>query len=210
MAVRLADFMKTELKVGHGLDLTTTSGPLTTPRSMVKAKSHVKNAIKQGAKVVTPIEISNKVSKTGYFFPPTLVLDASDSMLVAFEESFAPIVSLFRFDTEQKVLRRANNTSMGLTSYVFTQNADRIWRIMEGIETNNVEINIGLTTLAEAPFGGWHDSLGTAKKLVWATVLQNIRRSRLPHGTSIGKLLKIYMYIHNNDNKLLFMFHNQE
>lgn len=69
MAVRLADFMKTELKVGHGLDLTTTSGPLTTPRSMVKAKSHVKNAIKQGAKVVTSIEISKQGFKNWLFLP---------------------------------------------------------------------------------------------------------------------------------------------
>lgn len=66
----------------------------------------------------------------------------------------APIVSLFRFDTKQKVLRRANNTSMGLTLYVFTQNADRIWRVMEGIETGNLGMNIGLTTLTEAPFSG--------------------------------------------------------
>ena len=79
-------------------------------------------------------------------------------MAVASEESFAPIVSLFRFDTESEVLARANDTAMGLTSYVFTSNADRIWRVMETIETGNVGINVGLTTSAEAPFGGWHDS----------------------------------------------------
>lgn len=43
---------------------------------------------------------------------------------------------------------------MGLTLYVFTQNADRIWRVMEGIETGNLGMNIGLTTLTEAPFSG--------------------------------------------------------
>lgn len=151
--------MQEDLTPGHGLDPATTLGPLTTPRSLDKAHAHVSDAVSRGAKAITPVAAPNSsVSSAGYFFPPTLLLNASDTMAVASEESFAPIVSLFRFDTESEVLARANDTAMGLTSYVFTSNADRIWRVMETIETGNVGINVGLTTSAEAPFGGWHDS----------------------------------------------------
>ncbi|VVT55004.1 uncharacterized protein SAPINGB_P004371 [Magnusiomyces paraingens] len=152
----LKDRMQKELNPGHGLDNKTTIGPLTTPRSVKKAQSHVDDAIQRGASKVVSIEVPS--TTTGYFFSPTLLANVTDDMLVAKEESFAPILSLFTFDSEIEVLRRANATSMGLTSYVFSQDSDRLWRMFEGIETGNVGLNVGMTTSAEAPFGGWHDS----------------------------------------------------
>lgn len=153
--------MKTELRLGHGFESGTTLGPLTTTRSLDKAKSHIEDAVSKGASSIFPAgeapAVSAKEAK-GYYFSPTLLLNVTEEMKVASEESFAPILSMFKFDSESEVLKRANDTSMGLTSYVFTESADRIWRMMSGIETGNVGINVGLTTSAEAPFGGWHDS----------------------------------------------------
>lgn len=156
--------MKSDLKLGHGFEETTTLGPLTTTRSLLKAKSHVQNAKSKGAAVKTPTGNGDQDSVVkganckGYYFPPTLLLNVTDDMDVAKEESFAPILSMFKFESESEVLRRANSTSMGLTSYIFSESADRIWRVMSAIETGNVGINVGLTTSAEVPFGGWHDS----------------------------------------------------
>lgn len=176
----LAKRIKSDLKMGHGMEKGTTLGPLTTPRSIGKAKSHVDDAIEKGAKLITgyspnlspPGSASSNISSAstlntvntesvpqeGYFFPPTLISNVNDKMLVTQEESFAPVLSLLPFSTEEEVIERANNTSMGLTSYVFSSNADRLWRCFENIETGNVGINVGMTTSAEAPFGGWKES----------------------------------------------------
>lgn len=161
VAEMLQSRIKSDLKLGHGFDDSTTLGPLTTPRSLAKAQSHVDDAVAKGATASTPPSTSTNVSAEnakGYYFTPTLLLNVTDNMLVAQEESFAPILSMFKFSSETEVLKRANDTSMGLTSYIFTESADRIWRVMDALETGNVGVNVGLTTSAEVPFGGWHDS----------------------------------------------------
>lgn len=189
VAQMLKSRIEKDLKLGHGMNSSTTIGPLTTPRSITKAASHIHDAINKGATVeigaltsTTPFTSSSllqsslsapnlsssspyfeslkKLSKKegGYFFPPTLITGVTDEMLVTQEESFAPVLSMLEFTTEEEVVRRANDTSMGLTSYVFSQDSDRLWRMFESLETGNVGLNVGMTTSAEAPFGGWHDS----------------------------------------------------
>lgn len=153
----LATRILADLHIGLGTQDGTNLGPLTTSRSVAKAQSHITDAVARGAVKVTEAEVPEPL-RNGYFFAPTLLAGVTDEMLVAQEESFAPILSMLAFDTEAEVVARANSTSMGLTSYVFSQDADRLWRVFEGIETGNVGINVGMTTSAEAPFGGWHDS----------------------------------------------------
>lgn len=87
-----------------------------------------------------------------------MITGVTDDMLVTQEESFAPVLSMLSFDTEEEVIRRSNDTTMGLTAYVFSENGDRLWRMFERLETGNVGLNVGMTTSAEAPFGGWGDS----------------------------------------------------
>ena len=105
------------LKVGHGATEGTTMGPVTTPRSLDKAEQQVDDAKKLGGKVVLG---GNKLHGTkgydGYFFEPTLITGAKKEMLIAREETFAPIMALFEFDSEDEVVQRANDTSMGLAS----------------------------------------------------------------------------------------------
>lgn len=146
-----------DLNVGHGLDSKTTIGPLTTQRSVEKAKSHLEDAESKGGVIFSPFELSADISQ-GFYILPTLIENCNDEMLVASQESFAPILSVFKFSTEEEVIERANNTSMGLTSYAFTKDSARIWRLLENLEVGNLGINSGLTTSAEAPFGGWKDS----------------------------------------------------
>jgi succinate-semialdehyde dehydrogenase/glutarate-semialdehyde dehydrogenase len=141
-----------KLKIGHGAKEGTTLGPVTTLRSVEKAVSHVEDAKKNGGKILMG---GNKVTtETGYFFEPTIILNAHEGLLVAQEEQFSPIAAFFPFDTEEQVVKAANDTSMGLASYFFTKNVDRTWRLLETLEAGQIGMNTGNMSAAEIPFGG--------------------------------------------------------
>ncbi|CAH0028722.1 unnamed protein product [Clonostachys rhizophaga] len=143
------------LKQGHGLDPQTTIGPLTTPRGVEKAQAHVDDAVQAGGKVVLG---GQRVEGPGFFFQPTIIRDASPSMLISHEETFAPVLAVYRFSTENEVVQQANNTSMGLASYFFTKDIDRTWRLLENLEAGMIGINSGNSSAAESPFGGMKQS----------------------------------------------------
>ncbi|CAG9984544.1 unnamed protein product [Clonostachys byssicola] len=143
------------LNQGHGLDPKTTIGPLTTPRGVEKAQAHVDDAVQAGGKVVLG---GQRVEGPGFFFQPTIIRDASLSMLISHEETFAPVLAVYRFSTEDEVVQQANNTSMGLASYFFTKDIDRTWRLLENLEAGMIGINSGNSSAAESPFGGMKQS----------------------------------------------------
>nr|POE87825.1 putative succinate-semialdehyde dehydrogenase [Quercus suber] len=149
-----------ELKVGHGATEGTTMGPVTTERSLDKAASQVSDAQKFGGQVTLG---GKKLQGTsgydgGYFFEPTIITGATKEMLIAREETFAPIMALFEFETEDEAVARANDTSMGLASYFFTKNIDRTWRLLENLEAGMIGMNTGNSSAAESPFGGIKES----------------------------------------------------
>ncbi|HAR33616.1 MAG TPA: succinate-semialdehyde dehydrogenase (NADP(+)), partial [Desulfobacter sp.] len=94
----------------------------------------------------------------GSFFAPTVVADATDDMRVAKEETFGPLAPVFKFDTEEEVLRKANDTEFGLAAYFYTKDLGRTWRIGEKLEYGLVGINTGLISNPVAPFGGVKES----------------------------------------------------
>ncbi|KAH8598763.1 Aldehyde/histidinol dehydrogenase [Bisporella sp. PMI_857] len=145
-----------KLVVGHGADKDTTMGPVTTPRSLDKALSHVEDAKKHGGQVILG---GGKLEGTsGYFFQPTIILGGNKQMLITQEESFAPVLALYPFDTEEEAVQAANDTSMGLASYFFTKNIDRTWRLLENLEAGMIGMNTGNSSAAESPFGGIKES----------------------------------------------------
>ncbi|TAQ90293.1 hypothetical protein B7494_g1389 [Chlorociboria aeruginascens] len=145
-----------KLIVGHGADTSTTMGPVTTTQSLDKALAQVEDAKKHGGQVILG---GRKVENTtGYFFEPTIILGAKKEMLITREETFAPILALYSFDTEEQAVEAANNTSMGLASYYFTKNIDRAWRLLENLEAGMIGMNSGNSSAAEAPFGGIKES----------------------------------------------------
>jgi succinate-semialdehyde dehydrogenase / glutarate-semialdehyde dehydrogenase len=100
-----------KLVVGHGAEISTTMGPLTTPRSIDKAVNQVEDAKKKGGRIALG---GGKVQDTsGYFFQPTIILDANPQMLITEEETFGPVLALYPFGTEDEAVEAANNTSVG-------------------------------------------------------------------------------------------------
>lgn len=132
-----------KLKLGHGSESDTSIGPVTTPQSLVKIEGQVNDALANGAKVIVG---GKRVSdKGGYFFEPTVLIDMSKEMLLTREETFGPICAMYRFDTEEEVVKAANSTSLGLASYFFTKNVDRTWRLLENLEAGIIGMNTGKT-----------------------------------------------------------------
>jgi succinate-semialdehyde dehydrogenase/glutarate-semialdehyde dehydrogenase len=104
-----------KLVVGHGAEKGTTMGPVTTPQSLNKALSQVEDAKKHGGQVV--LGGGKVLGTSGYFFEPTIILKAKKEMIITEEETFAPVLALYSFDTEDEAVQAANNTSVSLSRH---------------------------------------------------------------------------------------------
>ncbi|QNL50040.1 NAD-dependent succinate-semialdehyde dehydrogenase [Olivibacter sp. SDN3] len=141
------------LKVGNGLEKNIKIGPLINKDGLKKVKEHVDDAIKKGAKVLLgakPI--------TGLFYEPTVLTDVPLNAKIAHEETFGPVASLFRFDTEEEAIQIANDTEFGLAAYFYSDNVKQCWRVATALEAGMVGINEGGISTAIAPFGGVKES----------------------------------------------------
>jgi succinate-semialdehyde dehydrogenase/glutarate-semialdehyde dehydrogenase len=74
------------------------------------------------------------------------------------EEIFGPVVALYGFATEQEAVAMANDTRVGLASYLYTRDMNRFWRVGEALEYGMVGVNTGAISNAAAPFGGIKES----------------------------------------------------
>ncbi|KLU81074.1 hypothetical protein MAPG_00169 [Magnaporthiopsis poae ATCC 64411] len=125
-----------------------------------KAEELFDDAVAKGA---TPVLGNGKRAeggpgRGGYFMAPTVLTGLTDDMAMSHDEIFAPVLGIYRFETEDEAVRRANDTSMGLASYVFTKNVDRLWRMFEKLEAGMIGLNAGNSSATEAPFGGIKES----------------------------------------------------
>jgi succinate-semialdehyde dehydrogenase/glutarate-semialdehyde dehydrogenase len=149
-AQKLADAVNA-LKVGDGLEDGTDAGPLINEKAVVKVQDHIKDVVDHGGKVVTG---GARHSKGGTFFEPTVLTGVTQDMKVSTEETFGPVAPLFKFDTEQEAVDKANATIFGLASYFYARDVGRITRVQEGLEYGIVGVNTGIISTELAPFGG--------------------------------------------------------
>lgn len=140
-----------QLKLGNGLEDGVQQGPLIDEKAVQKVEEHLNDALSKGATCLTG---GKRSALGGSFFEPTVLQDIQDNMLVAKEETFGPLAPIFKFEQEQEVIQRANDTEFGLAAYVFTENTARQWRVSEALEYGMVGINTGIISNEVAPFGG--------------------------------------------------------
>ena len=143
------------LKVGNGMEATTTNGPLIDTKAVEKVEEHIADAVAKGAKIVMG---GKRHALGGSFFEPTLMTGITPSMAVAREETFGPLAPMFRFETEAQAIAMANDTEFGLAAYAYTRDLGRTFRVLEGLNYGQVGINAGLITTEVAPFGGVKES----------------------------------------------------
>jgi len=143
------------LKVGNGLDATSTMGALANDRRIAAIESMVQDAVGHGAKVATG---GNRVGNKGYFFEPTVVTNVPKSARAMNEEPFSPLALISPFSKFDDAAEEANRLPFGLASYAFTKSAKTATAIGAAVEAGMMSINHFALALPETPFGGIKDS----------------------------------------------------
>jgi succinate-semialdehyde dehydrogenase/glutarate-semialdehyde dehydrogenase len=144
-----------KLKVGPGTAKDVFIGPLIDDKAVEKAQEHVDDAKAKGATVV----LGGKPHQLGgRFFEPTVLANCDSGMKIAHEETFAPVAPLFRFETEEEVIRLANDAEVGLAGYFYARDLGRVFRVAEALEVGLVGVNDGVISVEVAPFGGVKES----------------------------------------------------
>jgi succinate-semialdehyde dehydrogenase/glutarate-semialdehyde dehydrogenase len=139
------------LKVGRGTEPDVAQGPLINEAAVQKVEAHIADALAKGASVVT----GGKRHALGHgFFEPTVLRDVTPAMKVAKDETFGPLAPLFRFSSDDEVIRFANDTEFGLAAYFYSRDFARVWKVAEALEYGMVGVNTGLISNEVAPFGG--------------------------------------------------------
>ncbi|MPY61714.1 NAD-dependent succinate-semialdehyde dehydrogenase [Streptomyces spongiae] len=139
------------LVVGDGFDEGVQQGPLIDDDAVAKVEHHVTDAHAKGATVLCGGE---RHPRGGLFYRPTVLAGVTAEMAVTREETFGPVTPLQRFTDEAEAVRLANDTEYGLAAYLFTRDAERVWRVGAALEAGMVGINTGLISNEVAPFGG--------------------------------------------------------
>lgn len=142
-----------QFKVGNGLDPSVTHGPLVNHAGLQKVEQHVDESIKGGAKVL----VGGKRGE-GNFFEPTVLTNLPHKPPTDFEETFGPLASVYKFTSEEEVVKKCNDVPVGLAGYFFTQDVHRAWRVAEAMEVGMVGLNTGLLSQMSVPFGGIKES----------------------------------------------------
>jgi succinate-semialdehyde dehydrogenase/glutarate-semialdehyde dehydrogenase len=144
------------LKVGPASDEQSQIGPMINDRAVDKIARHVDDALTRGARVVTG---GQRMTELGpRYYAPTVLADATADMQLYCEETFGPVVPLFRFDDEKEAVDAANATPYGLASYFYSNDIKRIGRVSGALEAGIVGINEGALSSEAAPFGGIKES----------------------------------------------------
>ncbi|KAF2980537.1 hypothetical protein EK904_006351 [Melospiza melodia maxima] len=152
---KFAKAIDKELHVGNGFDAKTTQGPLINEKAVEKVEKHIKDAVSQGASVVTG---GKRHSLGKNFFEPTLLTNVTTKMLCTQEETFGPLAPVIKFDTEAEAVAIANAANVGLAGYFYSQDPAQIWRVAEQLEVGMVGVNEGIISSPECPFGGVKES----------------------------------------------------
>ncbi|KAH6990819.1 Aldehyde/histidinol dehydrogenase [Ilyonectria sp. MPI-CAGE-AT-0026] len=143
-------------RVGNGFGEGITHGPLIHDRAVSKAEAHVQDAEQKGGKVTIG---GQRITDLGpNFYAPTVIRDMTPEMDMASQETFGPVAGLFPFETEEEVVKMANDTNVGLAGYFFSKDIERVHRIAESLEVGMVGVNTGLISDPASPFGGVKES----------------------------------------------------
>jgi aminomuconate-semialdehyde/2-hydroxymuconate-6-semialdehyde dehydrogenase len=168
------------LQVGLPDEKTTGMGPLISLEHKEKVLSYYKRAVEEGATVVTGGGVPTMPGEyaKGAWVQPTIWTGLSDNAAVCREEVFGPCCHIAPFDTEEEVIRRANDTTYGLASSVWTTNLQRAHRVAGSIEAGLVWVNSWFLRDLRTPFGGSKQSgigrEGGVHSLEFYTELKNI------------------------------------
>jgi aldehyde dehydrogenase (NAD+) len=142
---------------GDPFDEATRLGPLVSDAQRQRVRDYIEKGQEEGAELVTGGAEPPEGLDRGYFVRPTVFSGVDNSMTIAQEEIFGPVLSIIPFSDEDEAVRIANDTIYGLAGAVWSGDEERALRVGRAIRTGQVEINGGVFNPL-APFGGYKQS----------------------------------------------------
>ena len=130
-------------------------GPLINAAALARVEQKVAGAVEQGAKVALG---GKAVEGSGYFYPPTLLLDVRQDMTIMHEETFGPVLPVVVFDTLEEALEMANDSDYGLTSSIYTQNLNTAMKAIKGLKFGETYVNRENFEAMQGFHAGWRKS----------------------------------------------------
>jgi aldehyde dehydrogenase (NAD+) len=143
------------LRTGDPLDKNTDVGAINSKAQLTRIQDLVASGVSEGAEIYQP---SCAMPKKGFYFPPTLFSNVSQSHRVAREEIFGPVLSILTFRTPEEAIEKANNTHYGLSAGVWTDKGSRILKMSTELKAGVVWANTYNKFDPASPFGGYKES----------------------------------------------------
>lgn len=144
-----------KIKQGQGIDPSTEMGPLVSDEQQKRVMSYIEKGVEEGAEMLTGGSVP---FEKGYFVQPTIFADVDDSMTIAREEIFGPVVSALPYEDIDDLVERANKTNYGLAAGVWTENVKKAHYIANRLKAGTVWVNCYNALDAASPFGGYKQS----------------------------------------------------
>jgi len=151
---KLKDRMQS-LLVGNPLDKNTDIGAVNSKQQLATIQKYIDVGVKEGADI---FQLNCELPKSGYWCPPTLFTNVSQSHSIAKEEIFGPVLAVQTFRTTQEVINKANNTPYGLSAGVWTDKGSKAFNLASKLKAGVIWANTYNKFDPTSPFGGYKES----------------------------------------------------
>ena len=142
---------------GDPTDANNLQGPQVSKKQQERVLAYIEKGKEEGARVAIGGGVPAHLEK-GFYVEPTLFVDVDNSMTIAQEEIFGPVICLIAYDDEEDAIRIANDSTFGLSGNVFSADLERAKRVASKIRAGTIGVNGGVWYGADAPFGGYKNS----------------------------------------------------